>query len=393
VLSVSDARARLIGAVQALTAEEVPIGAALDRVAAEPIHAIRDQPPFAASAMDGYAFRAENAPCSYTLVGESAAGSAFTRTLAPGEAVRISTGAPLPLGADTVLAQEDAKVEHGRLIGANSRAGRHVRQRAGDFAAGAVLLEKGRKLDPVALALAASAGRDRLKVTREPRVEIMAGGDEVVAPGGDVRDDQVFESGSFAVCGLAEKWGGRATRGAILPDNQASIETAALAALARSDLLVLIGGASVGPHDHARAALEQLGFVIQFDKVSVRPGKPTWFGVSPHGKVLGLPGNPASAIVCSILFLKPIIDAMLGAQATFAPVTRRAPLAHALSANGARESYLRARLDADDRLRVFDDQDSSLLSVFAHANALIQRPANTGPAAEGELIPYLSLDF
>lgn len=389
MISVDEARTRLIAAVAALPPEEVATAQALGRVLATPIKATRDQPPFAASAMDGYALRAESAPRNYAIVGEAAAGHAFTRALQAGEAVRISTGAPMPDGADSVLMQEDATRDGDTLIGAEVRAGKNVRRRAGDFAAGDLLLEQGRKLDPVALALAAGGGFASLKVTRKPRITVFAGGDEVVPPGQSVRGDQVYESGSFAVCGFIESWGGVAIRGDVLPDDQAAIERAAANALEQSDLVVLIGGASVGPHDHARPALAQLGLKTHFDKIAVRPGKPTWFASSDRGKALGLPGNPASAIACAVLFLKPIVQAMVGAGPEAALRFRRAPLASAIDLNGNREQYLRAVLDEDGQLAPFRDQDSSLLTIFSRANALVRRMPNAAAAQAGESVDYL----
>jgi molybdopterin molybdotransferase len=393
MLSVTEARAHLIASFAPGASEVVAIANARGRALAEPLCATRDQPPFAAAAMDGYAFQSSEAPQAYAIVGESAAGHAYARVLSTHEAVRISTGAPLPMGADAVLIQEDAVRDGDRLINAYAPKNQHIRPRGGDFAAGERLLTPGRRLDPIALALAASTGCDTLSVVRQPRITVIASGDEVVTPGQAARPDQVYESGSFAICGLIEAWGGVATRGPILLDSMDVITKAAEAALAQSDLLVLIGGASVGPHDHARPALERLGVRVQFDKVAVRPGKPTWFGASQHGKVLGLPGNPASAIVCAMLFLKPIIDVMLVGQPSARPLTRRAPLAHPLAANGPRESYLRSALNEDGRLKVFDDQDSSLLSVFSKSNALALRAAKAPPCATGDETEYLPLEL
>jgi molybdopterin molybdotransferase len=391
MLSVAQARAIMVGAFAPLAAETIPLDDCHGRVLAQALLAGRDQPPFDASAMDGYALASAAAPGDYQVVGESAAGRGFSRALRPSEAIRISTGAPLPAGADGVLIQEDAKLDGDRLLGAQVRPGRHVRRRACDFAAAALLLEAGRKLDPVAIALAASAGSAELAVTRRPRVTVFAGGDEVVAPGGAAGPDQVYESGSFAVCGLIRQWGGQATRGATLPDDEGAIAAAAANAFTQGDLIVLIGGASVGPHDHARPALARLGVEIGVDKVAVKPGKPTWFGIAPAGRVLGLPGNPASAIVCAHLFLRPIVARLLGMSREGLNFTN-APLANALEANGGREAYLRARLDEAGQLHVFDNQDSSLLSTFAAANALAIRPPNAPAAAPGERLPALRLD-
>ncbi|GAM97771.1 molybdopterin biosynthesis protein MoeA [alpha proteobacterium U9-1i] len=388
MISVAEARALMLRGVGALTSERVRIEGAYGRVLADGLYAERDQPPFAASAMDGYAFASASAPRDFRIVGESAAGAAFLGALASGEAVSISTGAPLPLGANGVLIQEEADVDAGYLRGAHVAAGAFVRARGIDFKRGALVLERGRMLDPIGLALAASTGASTLDVVARPRVTILAGGNEIVPPGAQARDDQVFESASFALAGLVHAWGGVAQRGPLLPDHDNAISAAAEAAFVECDLLVLIGGASVGPHDHARAALQRLGVELAVSKVAVKPGKPTWFGVSPRGPVLGLPGNPASAIVTAHLFLRPLIDAMLGRDATLH--LSRAPLAHALPANGPRESYLRARFDGEC-LHALEDQDSSLLSVFARANALLLRPINAPGTAAGEAAAYFAI--
>lgn len=391
MLSVAEARARMTAAVKPLAAERVSIDAAHGRVLAAVLDAKRDQPPFAASAMDGYALASGPEPRDFTIVGESAAGRAFPRALASGEAVRIATGAPMPEGADGVLLQEDADVAGARLLAARVDQARHVRPRGGDFKAGDRLLDKGRVLDPIALALAASAGCADLSVVRRPRVAVLAGGDEVVAPGAPLRDDQVYESGAFAVRGLVEAWGGIAQRNLLLTDDETAISAASAGALKRSDLLVIIGGASVGPHDHARPALRKLGLAIVVDGVSVRPGKPIWFGTTPDGPVLGLPGNPASAIVCAALFLHPVLEAMLGRDPNQCVALHQGLLAGALKANGGRESYLRAQADRTGRVRVHDDQDSSLLTVFAASNALVMRAPHAPPVQQGDPISYLPL--
>lgn len=388
-MSVAEARAAMLRASAPLEHERVSLGEALGRTLAAPLTARRDQPPFRAAAMDGYALAGGAAPGDFLIVGEARAGRGFARPLGDGEAVRISTGAPLPEGADAVLIQEDARIEGARLVGAHAVPGRHVRPRGGDFKAGGELLPRGRLLDPVALALAASAGAPALDVVRRPRVAVIAGGDEIAPPGVEPREDQVFESCSFAVAGFVERWGGAALRLPPPPDDQAAIAEAARAALATSDLLVLIGGASVGPHDHARAALLTLGATLLVDKVAVRPGKPTWFAASPLGPVLGLPGNPASAVVCALLFLRPIMEALLGRDSGAFVKPREAVLAEALPSNGGRETYLRARLGEDGALTAFADQDSSLLSVFARADALIVRAPHAPAAEAGDAAIYL----
>lgn len=392
--SVVEARSLMLAALAPLAEEIIPLAAACGRILASPVIAARAQPPFAASAMDGYAVRAADTPGRVRIVGESAAGRAFARSFGRGEAVRISTGAPIPPGADAVVILEDARDNGDMLDAGPVTPGRHIRAAGIDFAANAEVLPAGKRLDPVALALAAAAGAATLTVRRQPRVTLLCGGDEIVRPGEDApRDDQIFDSCSYAVAAFAEAWGAHVTRCDPLPDDPARIESAAAQALQDSDLVVFIGSASVGPHDHAKPAFQKLGASIIVPKVDVRPGKPTWFATTSTAPVLGLPGNPASAIVTALLFLRPLLDRFGGGDGAV-PIGR-AQLAAPLPANGARETYLRARVDADERgclqARAASDQDSSLLTVFAASNALLVRPAHAPEAAVGEMIPFLEL--
>ncbi len=390
--SVAEARAAMLAAVRALPGEAVALEHALGRTLAAPVRALRAQPPFAASAMDGYALRAADTPGVLRIVGESAAGHAFARPLSVGEAVRISTGASVPIGADAVLIQEDARVEGEQLHSGAVAPGRHLRDAGVDFAADEIVLEAGRELDPIALALAAAAGAATVEVARRPRVTILCAGDEIAPPGAVLRDDQIFESCSYAIAGLATQWGALTTRVGALPDVPAAIACAAEEALRSSDLVVFIGSASVGPHDHARSAFESLGAGIVVPKVDMRPGKPTWFATTPLAPVLGLPGNPASAIVAAVLFLKPLLERMLGRSGDVALANAR--LLAPLPANGPREAYLRARAVENGGEMWIDasaDQDSSLLSVFAGANALLLRRAQSSSVERGQRVEFLPM--
>lgn len=393
-MGVAEARATILSAFQPLAVEEVALDRALGRILADPVAAARDQPPFHASAMDGYALRAADTPGTLTLIGESAAGRGFTGSVTPGRAVRISTGAPVPDGADTVVIQEDVTRDGAAVTVPATQPRQNIRPRGGDFATGARLLEPGRRLDGVALALAAAAGRTVLPVRARPRVAILSSGDELVEPGEQPGPFQIFNSGTRGIAGLIESWGGTAHRLAIARDDPATIARAAEEGLQNHDLLVVIGGASVGDHDHARPALLRLGMMMAVDKVALRPGKPTWFGTTPLGPVMGLPGNPASALVCAELFIKPVLAAMLGLATGTS--FRRAHLTEALPANGPREHYLRARLDSDEEgrlvVRAYEKQDSSLLSVFAAANALVRLAPNHPVLAAGALVDVLPLD-
>ena len=385
----------MLAALRPLASETVTLDVALGRVLAEPVAASRDQPPFAVSAMDGYAVRSVDTPAILQVGGESAAGRGFEGRCESGMAIRISTGAAMPDGADTVVIQENVQRDGDKLVVPSVATDKNIRPRGGDFAAGAILLPAGRRLDGVALSLVAASGAAQVRTIRAPRVAILSSGDELAAPGSMPGRFQIFDSATFGIAGLVESWGGVPHRLAVEKDNVDAIARAARSGLDDSDLLVVIGGASVGDHDHARPALIQLGLELAVEKIAVRPGKPTWFGATSRGRVLGLPGNPASALVCAFLFLRPLIEAMLGRDPHACVATRRARLTHPLPANGPREHYLRAQLEVDGEgrqtVRAFEDQDSSLISVFAAANALIRLPADAPALPDGVLVDVLPL--
>lgn len=394
-LTVEEARGRMLADAGPLGVETVAIGEALGRTLAGAIDATRDQPPFAASAMDGWAIRsADYVPeASFTIAGESAAGRAYPHIVGPGEAVRIFTGAPVPAGADLVIIQEEALRDGQTVCFAAGDAPRpHIRPAGGDFRTGDRLLEAGARLDPWRLSLAAAAGRATLEVARRPRVAILATGDELVQPGGEPDPDQIFESGSIALAALVETWGGSAVRLTAAADRLEAIADAV--ASVEADLIVTIGGASVGDHDLVKPALERLGLILRVETVAIRPGKPTWFGTLNDGRrVLGLPGNPASALVCAELFLRPLLAALTGREAL--PAMTVAALAAPLPANGPREHWMRAALSIDAEGRAvasaFPDQDSSLVTVFSRADALIRRPVNAPAALAGDRVDILKL--
>lgn len=392
---VEEARARMLARVRPLAPETVPLDAALGRVLRGEVVAVRDQPPFAASAMDGWAVRAADADSTtLRIVGESAAGRGWTGTLGAGEAIRISTGAPVPDGADRVVMQEQATRIGDRVtLDAALGAERFVRPRGADFADGDVLLTPGVRLDPWRIALAASAGRSDLVVGARPRVAIAPTGDELAAPGTAPGPWQIHDAAGAGLAAWFTMRGCAVERLQPLPDDLDAV-TAALGSVA-CDLLVTIGGASVGDHDMVKPALAALGMDLVVDGVAVRPGKPTWFGVLPGGGlVLGLPGNPVSAMVCAELFGGPVVVALEGAVPT--PSRMRARLGSALPANGPREHYARACIGRDaERGFVADaapDQDSSLVSVLAAAGGLILRLPHAPAAAAGEIVEILLLD-
>lgn len=395
MISVTEARDIMLAHLDCTGLEEIAIEACLGRTLAAPVVATRDQPPFHASAMDGYAVRSADTPGRLRFVGEAGAGHALDRPLMAGECARIFTGAPLPTGADAVVIQEEVTREGVTVTVPAVATGKHVRAPGLDFAASAILLERGIVLGGVGLATAAAAGKDRLTVARRPLLTILGGGDEIVAPGAVVRSDQIFDCASFGVAGLAQSWGAASVRGPILRDDAQMIARAIETACTTSDLVVLIGGASIGDHDHAHTAVEMLGAEILFDKVSLRPGKPTWFAVHGKQRMLGLPGNPGSALVTARLFLSPIIAAMLGGDVAATLRPQRARLTAPLGATGPREAYLRAKAQTDDEGRrcvtPIANQDSSLVSAFVAADTLIACPANSAARETGVLVDTISM--
>jgi len=393
LLSVEDARARMLALAVAMPAETVAIGEAAGRTLAEDVRARRDQPPYAASSMDGWALAAASAPGRLRVVGESAAGRPFAGRVGPGEAVRIFTGAAMPPGADCVVIQEDARRDGDAVETPAAHAGANVRAAGCDFHAGERLLTRGMRLDAWRLSLAAAAGRGTIEAARRPQVCLLSTGEEIVEPGAEPAAHQIFDSGSVALAARISAWGGNPRSARQVGDDLAA--TAAAVRSAEADLIVTIGGASVGDHDLVKPALAALGLELAVDSVSVRPGKPTWFGRLADGRrVLGLPGNPASALVCAELFLRPLMMAMQGADPTLPLIGARA--AGPIPKNGAREHWMRARLwvgaDGIAVAEPFADQDSSLVSVFANAGALVRRPAGAPEAEAGEPLEALPLE-
>lgn len=394
---VEAAQAAMLAQVDVLPTETVALDAALGRVLREEVRATRDQPPFAASAMDGWAVRdadVRDARAALRIVGESAAGRGWDGALQSGQAVRISTGAPLPRGADCVVMQEEAKREGDQVsVGPLAGSSRFVRPQAADFALGAMLLEPGVRLDPWRLALAAAAGRSKLEVGVRPRVAIVPTGDEVAAPGDLAGPWQIFDAAGAGIAAWFGANGCDSVRCSALKDDRSAV-SAALSGMA-CDLLVTIGGASVGDHDVIKPALRDIGLEMLVEGVAVRPGKPVWFGVLPDGRrVLGLPGNPVSAMVCAELFARAIVAAMQGAAPE--DTMMRASLAAPLPANGPREHYMRAAIRFDARgglvAEAAADQDSSLVSVLAAAGGLIRRLPGAAAAEAGETVEVLRLD-
>ena len=391
LLTVEDARARMLAEIAALPAETVALADAIGRVLAQDVVATRDQPPFRASAMDGWAVRLADTPGSLAIVGESAAGRGYDGAVGPGQAVRIFTGAAVPDDCDAVIIQEDAERDGDVVRAPAARPGGNIRPAGGDFTAGARLLARRERIDPWKLSLAAAAGRAGLSVHHRPRVAVLSTGEEIVEAPAQPGPFQIYNSGSPALAAMIEAWGGIPVRlRPVRDDLQATV--AALRG-AEADLVVTLGGASVGDHDLVRAAAGELGLDLKVASVAVRPGKPTFFGVLGDGRrMLGLPGNPASAFVCAELFLKPMLAAYQGAEPE--PRMIQARLETAVAANGGREQWMRARLayaDGTVTVRPLGDQDSSLITVFAVSDALLRRAVDAPAAAAGERVEVLPL--
>ncbi|MBZ9858854.1 gephyrin-like molybdotransferase Glp [Mesorhizobium sp. CA12] len=388
LLPVTEALERLLDGVTALPGERVPLADAAGRVLAEPVVALRTQPPFDASAMDGYAARfsdVASAPALLEVIGVAPAGRGFSGTVGEGQAVRIFTGAPLPEGADTVVIQENVRdLGNGRIeVTEPTTEGRNVRRRGLDFGQGDVLLEKGRVLDAAALSLAASANHPALNVVRRPLVAIIATGDELLPPGSALGPDQIISSNAYGVGAAAQSVGALALDLGIAADRQEAIAALVRKAVeADADVIVTLGGASVGDHDLVHSVLTGEGMQLDFWKIAMRPGKPLMFGRLGHIRCIGLPGNPVASIVCSQLFLKPLL-ARLGGRDHHQDM-RTARLGTAMRANDLRQDYVRAvvREDAGTLVAIpFGIQDSSMLRMLADANGLIVREP-FAPAAE-----------
>ena len=399
-LSVDEALAKILDGVEVMAAETVPIAEAAGRILAAPVIALLTQPPFNASAMDGYAVRSADLtrlPVRLRLVGQAAAGHPYAGPVGPGEAVRIFTGAPVPGDTDTVIIQENTVASDGavEIREGSTAAGLNIRPLGGDFCQSEVLLTPGRRLGPRELTLAASAGHGALQVRRKPRVAILATGDELVMPGTLPGPGQIVCSNPLGIAGLATQSGAETHFLGIARDTRASL--ASHVAEARdADVLVTIGGASVGDHDLVVPVLEQLGMALSFWKIDMRPGKPLLHGTFGKQRVFGLPGNPVSAIICARVFLVPYLRALLGVPQED-DVSLIAPLAEPVEANGPRQHYMRATLQrsADGSYEVHParSQDSSLLAMLAAADVLLVRPPHAPPLNAGAQVTVLRLDF
>jgi molybdopterin molybdotransferase len=401
LISVEEALARVLASVKApLGAESVRLEEALGRTLAEDIRALRTQPPFASSAMDGYALAAADtaqAPARLKVIGESAAGRAFEGALRSRQAVRIFTGAPMPQGADAVLIQENATREGDAVIARLAEApGHNVREAGVDFSDGEPLLAAGRRLTPRDLALAAAANHATLAVRRRPCVAILATGDELVRPGAARGPAQIVASNNYAVAGIVAACGGAPIDLGIAADDVIALaQSFDRAAKIKADVLVTLGGASVGDYDLVQRALIESGLELGFWRIAMRPGKPLMHGSLAAMTVLGLPGNPVSSVVCAILFLRPLLLALLGDPDAGADLSETAILGADVGENDMRQDFLRATLTSQDggwRATPVASQDSSLVKLLARSQCLIIRKPHAPPAKRGEACRMIRLD-
>jgi molybdopterin molybdotransferase len=395
VISVEEALSRLLEPLEPLPPEQVSIVDGLGRVLAEDVAARRTQPPFAVSAMDGYAVRAEDVstvPVELRIVAEVPAGAGFGGHVGAGETARIFTGAPLPEGTDTIVIQEDTERDGSRVrVLEGAPRGRYVRREGLDFGEGNVLLRAGRRLTARDIGLLAAMNRPWLFVHRRARIGILSTGDEIVMPGDPIGPHQIVSSNSLALAAFVTACGGIPVSAGNAPDDPEALRRIA-AATSGVDLLVTTGGASVGEHDLVRDALAADGLELDFWQIAMRPGKPLMVGRYRGTPMLGLPGNPVSTLVCALLFLKPALD-RLGGVSPSAEATPTARLGVALAKNDRRQDYLRSRLAraADGTLEVFpfEVQDSSMMGLLAAADCLVVRPPNAPAIAAGATVPIV----
>ena len=395
MISVEEALSRLLAPLEPLPYEQISLAEGLGRVLAEDVAARRTQPPFAVSAMDGYAVRAEDVervPVELRIVAEVPAGAGFGGHVALGEAARIFTGAPLPAGTDTIIIQEDTQRDGDRVrVLKGAPRGRYVRREGLDFAEGDVLLRAKRRLTARDIGLLAGMNRPWLLVHRRPRIGILSTGDEIVMPGDPIGPHQIVSSNSLALAAFVTACGGTPVSVGNAPDDPAALRRIA-AATRGVDLLVTTGGASVGEHDLVREALAADGLELDFWQIAMRPGKPLMVG-SYHGTpMIGLPGNPVSTLVCALLFLRPALDRLSGNDEPLGG-TPTARLGVPLRKNDRRQDYLRSRLAhaVDGELEVFpfELQDSSMMRLLSAADCLVVRPPHAPAVDAGARVPIV----
>jgi molybdopterin molybdotransferase len=401
LMPVAEALARVLKDAAPLPAETAPLAQAHGRVLAQDVTALRTQPPSDVSAMDGYAVRAADVastPATLRVIGEVAAGRPFGGTVRAGEAARIFTGGVLPAGADTVVIQENTSRDGERvLVSTSAGQGRNVRPKGLDFAAGAVLLAKGRRLSDRDLSLAAAMNHPALPVHRAPKVAVLATGDELIMPGTTPSAGEIVYSNGFATMALVRREGCAVVDLGIAPDRLPETVAAIRAAVtSRADILVTSGGASVGDYDLVQKALTDEGLALSFWKIAMRPGRPMLHGRLGAMHVLGLPGNPVSSYVCAFLFLVPLIRRLTG-RADIDRIPESAVLGCDLPENDERADYLRSALvsspDGSLVATPFRLQDSSMLVPLAQADCLLIREPHAPPARAGDECRILKLDL
>jgi molybdopterin molybdotransferase len=387
VIGFDEAAALVAEAAKPLGTERIPLAAAKGRVLAAPVVAQVDAPPADVSAMDGYAVRDADLPGRLRVAGESFPGRGHEVPLDAGQCVRIFTGAPVPAGADRVVIQEEVRRDGDTALFESPGPARHIRRRGSDFACGDLLLEAGRQLDARALVAAAGADLAQVDVWRRPRLVVIGTGDELAEPGtARATPGAIPESVSLGVAAFAEDWGGEVVARKRLDDDLPMLEREAAEALEIADVVVVTGGASVGERDYAKAMFEPTGLSLIFSKVAIKPGKPVWFGRAGGALVVGLPGNPNSALVTARLLLAPLLAGLTGR----APVLRwrRARLKEAIGPTGTRETFHRAAWTGEG-VRVLSNQDSGAQSTLAAADLLVRRAAGAPALAAGALVEII----
>ena len=393
MITFDEAVALIAGSVLPGPVETVALDRAAGRILADPVTAQIDSPRADVSAMDGYAVRDEDllsCPASLDIVGESFAGASWIGRVEAGQCVRIFTGAPVPEGADRVVIQENVRRE-GRIawFDAKPDPARHIRKRGNDFGAGEELLPAGHRLDPRAIVTAAGSDLAELRVYARPRVTILSTGDELAEPGtASARADAIPESVSFGVAALAAQWGASVIARQRLADDVALMTEAAGMACAVADLIIVTGGASVGEKDYAKGMFEPHGLELIFSKVAMKPGKPVWLGRAGGALVMGLPGNPTSAMVTARLLLAPLICRLAGRGVEAALNWQEAPLSASLPPCSGRETFHRARL-ADGKAQLLSNQDSSAQQALASADILVRQLPDGPEIPAGTLAPVI----
>lgn len=393
MISFDEAVELVRSAARPLGVENIALGDAAGRVLAAPLRASVDSPRRDVSAMDGYAVRDEDLgelPARLTIVGDSFAGHGWKGQLAAGECVRTFTGAPVALGADRVVIQENVRRDRDvAIIDATPAPARHIRSRGADFAEGDELLSAGRLLDPRAIVAAAAADISEIEVFRRPSLRILSTGDELAEPGSARSEpDLIPESVSFGVAALAEQWGAVCQRRTRLGDDLPSMQAAAANAVHGVDVVVVTGGASVGEKDFAKEMFAPLGLELIFSKVAIKPGKPVWMGRVGKALVVGLPGNPTSALVTARLLLAPLLAALQGRSLATSLEWRPAPLGNQLPPCGGRETFHRASWK-EGVVEILSFQDSSAQKALAQADILVRQTAGSAGRFRGDVVQVL----